>query len=116
MVTNGGPFPRHKRAIYETGTKSSIFCEITKRNKKKVDTNQFLSFVDFAPTVLSIAGINIPSFQQGKPFLGKYKDESKREYLFTSSDRFDEHPDRIRAVRGEKYKYIEIIFQKIHMP
>ena len=107
---HGGPFPRHKRAIYETGTKVPFFVKLPTGTKEKVDTNQFLSFVDFAPTVLSIAGINIPSFQQGKPFLGKYKDESKREYLFTSSDRFDEHPDRIRAVRGEKYKYIRNYF------
>ena len=107
---HGGPFPRHKRAIYETGTKVPFFVKLPKGKKDKVDTNQFLSFVDFAPTVLSIAGINIPSFQQGKPFLGKYKDESVREYLFTSSDRFDEHPDRIRAVRGEKYKYIRNYF------
>ena len=107
---HGGPFPRHKRAIYETGTKVPFFVKLPKGKKEKVDTNQFLSFVDFAPTVLSIAGINVPSFQQGKPFLGKYKHESKREYLFTSSDRFDEHPDRIRAVRGEKYKYIRNYF------
>ena len=107
---HGGPFPRHKRAIYETGTKVPFFVKLPKGTKEKVDTNQFLSFVDFAPTVLSIAGVNIPSFQQGKPFLGKYKDGLKREYLFTSSDRFDEHPDRIRAVRGEKYKYIRNYF------
>ena len=107
---HGGPFPRHKRAIYETGTKVPFFVKLPKGNKEKVDKSQFLSFVDFAPTILSIAGINIPSFQQGKPFLGKYKDESVREYLFTSSDRFDEHPDRIRAVRGEKYKYIRNYF------
>ena len=103
---HGGPFPRHKRAIYETGTKVPFFVKLPKGSKEKVDKSQFLSFVDFAPTVLSIAGIDIPSFHQGKPFLGKSKDQSVREYLFTSSDRFDEHPDRIRAVRGEKYKYI----------
>ena len=107
---HGGPFPRHKRAIYETGTKVPFFVKLPKGTEEKVDTNQFLSFVDFAPTVLSIAGINLPSFLQGKPFLGKYKDESIRKYLFTSSDRFDEHPDRIRAVRGEKYKYIRNYF------
>ena len=107
---HGGPFPRHKRAIYETGTKVPFFVKLPTGIKEKVDTNQFLSFVDFAPTVLSIAGIDIPSFHQGKPFLGKSKNQSVREYLFTSSDRFDEHPDRIRAVRGEKYKYIRNYF------
>ena len=107
---HGGPFPRHKRAIYETGTKVPFFVKLPKGKKEKIDTNEFLSFIDLAPTVLSIAGIEVPSFLQGKAFLGKYKDESKREYLFTASDRFDENPDRIRAVRDDKFKYIRNYF------
>jgi len=107
---HGGPFPRHKRAIYETGTKVPFFVKLPKGKKVNVDTGQLLSFVDFAPTVLSIAGIEVPSFLQGKAFLGKHKDDSKREYLFTASDRFDENPDRIRAVRDIKYKYIRNYF------
>ena len=107
---HGGPFPRHKRAIYETGTKVPFFVKLPKGKKEKIDTNEFLSFIDFAPTVLSIAGIEVPSFLQGKAFLGKYKDKSKREYLFTASDRFDENPDRIRAVRDDKFKYIRNYF------
>ena len=107
---HGGPFPRHKRAIYETGTKVPFFVKLPKGKKEKIDTNEFLSFIDFAPTVLSIAGIEVPSFLQGKAFLGKYKDQSKREYLFTASDRFDENPDRIRAVRDDKFKYIRNYF------
>ena len=107
---HGGPFPRHKRAIYETGTKVPFFVKLPKGRKEKIDTNEFLSFIDFAPTVLSIAGIEVPSFLQGKAFLGKYKDESKRKYLFTASDRFDENPDRIRAVRNDKFKYIRNYF------
>ena len=107
---HGGPFPRHKRAIYETGTKVPFFVKLPKGKKEKIDTNEFLSFIDFAPTVLSIAGIEVPSFLQGKAFLGKYNDDSKREYLFTASDRFDENPDRIRAVRDDKFKYIRNYF------
>ena len=107
---HGGPFPRHKRAIYETGTKVPFFVKLPKGKKEKIDTSEFLNFIDFAPTVLSIAGIEVPSFLQGKAFLGKYKAESKREYLFTASDRFDENPDRIRAVRNDKFKYIRNYF------
>ena len=107
---HGGPFPRHKRAIYETGTKVPFFVKLPKGVNEKVDKNQFLSFVDFAPTVLSIANIEIPSEYQGKAFIGNFKSKTKREYLFTSSDRFDENPDRIRAVRDNKFKYIRNYF------
>ena len=66
-----------------------------------------LNFIDFAPTILSIVGdIKIPEIYQGIPFLGPQRDSKKRDYLFTASDRFDEHSDRIRAVRNTKYKYI----------
>ena len=107
---HGGPFPRHKRAIYETGTKTPFFVKLPKGKKENINTRQFLSFVDLAPTVLSIAGIQLPSEYQGIAFLGKFKNQNERQFLFTSSDRFDEISDRIRAVRNEKFKYIRNYF------
>ena len=104
---HGGPFPRHKRAIYETGTKVPLIIKFPKRFKTEDKrNNDFLNFIDFAPTILSIAGIDIPKIYQGKPFLGTKKSLKKREYLFTASDRFDELTDRIRAVKNKKFKYV----------
>ena len=103
---HGGPFPRHKRAIYETGTKVPLLVKFPKGVNEKINTKQLLSFVDLAPTVLSIAGIKSPGEYQGFAFLGKYINKNEREFLYTSSDRFDNVPDRIRAVRDSKYKYI----------
>ena len=104
---HGGPFPRHKRAIYETGTKVPLIVKFPKGFKtEEKRNNDMLSFIDFAPTILSIANINIPKIYQGKPFLGFKKSLEKRKYLFTASDRFDELTDRIRAVKSKKFKYI----------
>ena len=104
---HGGPFPRHKRAIYETGTKVPLIVKFPKGFKtEEKRNNDMLSFIDFAPTILSIANIDIPKIYQGKPFLGFKKSLEKRKYLFTASDRFDELTDRIRAVKSKKYKYI----------
>tara|TARA_B100000989_G_C19352794_1_gene389841 strand:- start:13 stop:726 length:714 start_codon:yes stop_codon:yes gene_type:complete len=104
---HGGPFPRHKRAIYETGTKVPLIVKFPKRFKTEDKrNNDMLSFIDFAPTVLSIAGIDIPKIYQGKPFLGATKSLIKRKYLFTASDRFDELTDRIRAVKSKSFKYV----------
>ncbi|MDG2147682.1 MAG: sulfatase [Flavobacteriaceae bacterium] len=104
---HGGPFPRYKRAIYETGTKVPLVIKFPKSIKVKEKRNyDMLNFVDFAPTILSIAGLQVPEIYQGKAFLGLKKVKNKRKYVFTASDRFDEHPDRIRAVKNKKFKYI----------
>ena len=104
---HGGPFPRHKRAIYETGTKVPFIVKFPKRFKTEDKrNNDMLSFIDFAPTILSIADIDIPKIYQGKPFLGAKKSLKKRKYLFTASDRFDELTDRIRAVKSKRFKYV----------
>ena len=103
---HGGPFPRHKRAIYETGTKVPLIIKPPKG--VEIDNNplDLLSFIDLAPTVLSIAGIDIPDYIQGTAFLGDQKRESPK-LLFSGSDRFDEQVDRLRAVFDGQYKYIK---------
>ena len=104
---HGGPFPRHKRAIYDTGSKVPLVIKFPKRIKVKEKRNyDFLNFIDFAPTILSIAGLEIPKVYQGIAFLGSKKSKNKRNYSYSASDRFDEVTDRIRAVKTRKYKYI----------
>jgi arylsulfatase A-like enzyme len=104
---HGGPFPRHKRAIYETGSKVPMIVKFPLDIKPDQKRNSdMLNFIDFAPTVLSIAGLEIPKIFQGLAFLGSKKSKNKRQYLFTASDRFDEHPDKIRAVKNKRFKYI----------
>ena len=104
---HGGPFPRYKRSVYETGTKVPLFIKLPEGKQKQTRNSDLISFIDFAPTVLSIAGIKPPEYMQGRAFLGMHSEKDKREYLFTASDRFDECYDRKRAVRGVRYKYIK---------
>ena len=104
---HGGPFPRHKRAIYDTGSKVPLVIKFPKRIKVKEKRNyDLLNFIDFAPTILSIAGLEIPKVYQGIAFLGSKKSKNKRNYSYSASDRFDEVTDKIRAVKTKKYKYI----------
>ena len=102
---HGGPFPRYKRALYETGIKVPLVIKFPHQEKAGTRDNQFISFIDFAPTVLSLAGIQPPDYMQGKARFGSFKTEPSS-YVFATSDRFDEQTDRVRAVRYKQYKYI----------
>ena len=103
---HGGPFPRYKRALYETGIKVPLIIKFSDQKNASTRNEDFISFIDFAPTVLSLAGIKPPTVMQGKAQFGPFQSEKKSEYIFASSDRFDEQVDRVRAVRYGKFKYI----------
>ena len=104
---HGGPFPRHKRSLKDTGVKVPLYVKQPKKLREITNTEQLLSFVDLAPTVLSILNLDIPSVYQGFAFLGNKKSNNSREFVFTASDRFDEEYDRVRSIRTKKFKYIK---------
>ncbi|WP_397447592.1 sulfatase-like hydrolase/transferase [Polaribacter sp. R77954] len=101
---HGGPLPRQKREILDSGLKVPLLVKGIK--EKKGENNSLISFVDLAPTILSLAGIEPPKYMEGKAFLGKYK-VAKRSYVYGSSDRFDEFTDRIRSVRDDRFLYLK---------
>jgi hypothetical protein len=68
-------------------------------------SDRLLSTVDLGPTVLSLAGIDIPRYMQGRAFLGPQA-SAPRQYVYASRDRYDESYDMIRAVRDSRFKYI----------
>ena len=68
-------------------------------------TDRLVSFVDFAPTVLSLAGVPIPESMQGQPFLGLLAGPP-RQYVYGARDRVDEVFDLSRSVRDDRYLYI----------
>ncbi|QOD61983.1 sulfatase-like hydrolase/transferase [Polaribacter haliotis] len=107
---HGGPLPRQKRAIYDSGLKVPFM--IKGINGKPGRTDRMISFVDLAPTMLSLAGVEPPNYMEGKAFLGEF-DTEKRTHIFASSDRFDEFTDRIRAVRSKQFLYLRNDFPKL---
>ncbi len=100
---HGGPLPRQKREIYDSGLKVPFMIKGIASEGGR--TERMISFVDLAPTMLSLAGIEPPKYIEGKAFLGEFNAE-KRDYIFGSSDRFDEFTDRTRAVRNTQYLYL----------
>lgn len=70
-------------------------------------TDEMIDFVDLAPTVLAIAGVEIPTYMKGRVLLGE-KRTAPRDYLFLSSDRSDESYDLTRTVIKGKYAYTRV--------
>ena len=102
---HGGPFPRHKRAIYDSGVKVPLMIKLPKNAKAGKRNDDLWSFVDLAPTVLQLAHIPLPDYLQGMSILDK--DTKPRKYLVTASDRFDGQVDRIRSIKTKRYKLIK---------
>ena len=102
---HGGPLPRGKRSHYESGLKVPMIIRDPYEKKIRYVEDQ-ISFVDLAPTILSLSGLNIPGHFQGSAFMGEKKSEIFRDYIFGSGDRFDETYDRVRSVISKKFIYV----------
>ncbi|MBD0726521.1 sulfatase [Flavobacterium sp. L1I52] len=107
---HGGPLPRQKRLIYDSGLNTPLIIRFPKKENAATKDHQLISFIDFAPTLLSLIGEKPKEYMQGQAFLGKYKAKSQRKYIHAAADRFDEVTDAIRAVRDEQFKYIRNYF------
>ncbi|NJX14554.1 sulfatase family protein [Tamlana crocina] len=102
---HGGPLPREKRLIYDSGLNTPMIIRFPNKMKAGTKDNQLISFIDFAPTLLSIIGEAPKPYMQGQAFLGNHKAED-RKYIHAAADRFDGFTDAIRAVRDSRFKYI----------
>lgn len=68
-------------------------------------SEQLVSLLDLTATTLALAGVPKPAGMQSRIFLGANADPA-REVVFSSRDRMDEAVQRIRSVRGPRYRYI----------
>ncbi|WP_289054847.1 sulfatase family protein [Carboxylicivirga marina] len=69
-----------------------------------VVTDELVSFEDLAPTVISLAGREIPKHMTGRTMMGR-KPSKEAEHLVLSSDRADNGIDMVRTVTNGKYVY-----------
>ncbi|WP_145208453.1 sulfatase-like hydrolase/transferase [Planctomycetes bacterium TBK1r] len=108
---HGVGLPRAKRWLYDSGTHIPLVVRIPKAYR--VDgqgtpgevSDRLVSSIDFGPTVLNLAGLDIPSHVQGQPFLGTHLPPA-RQYVYGARDRMDERYDIIRMVRDKRFRYL----------
>jgi arylsulfatase A-like enzyme len=103
---HGGPLPREKRLIYDTGLNTPMIVRLPKKLRAGTKDEQLISFVDLAPTLLSSIGLEPKAYMQGQAFLGTHEAKNKRKYIHAAADRLDGFTDAIRAVRDQQFKYI----------
>ena len=111
---NGGSLPGSKGYTSEPGLKVPMVAYIPKnfRDKFPVPINTrvdgFVSFMDLGPTLLHMAGIEVPEGMDGTPFMGKditLEEMNARDEVYGYGDRFDELYAFNRTVRKGNFKY-----------
>jgi len=100
----GRPFPRGKQFLYDEGLAIPLIIRWPGKLAPGSVCDDLVSMIDFAPTCLSLAGLDVPGHMHGVVFLGDRA--TRREHIFASRDRVDDAVDRIRCLRTERYKYI----------
>ena len=107
FTDHGGPLPRQKRLLYDAGLQVPMIVRYPNKFRSGEIDNRLISFVDFAPTLLSMTEIKPPEYMQGLAFEGKFKVADERKFIHAAADRFDETYDMIRAVRDKRFKYLK---------
>jgi uncharacterized sulfatase len=110
---HGAGMPRFKRWPYNSGLQVPMIVYFPDQFKHLAPkdyepggwTERLVSFVDLAPTTLSLAGIKKPDYHQGFSFLGE-NIEPEQECIFGFRGRMDERIDMVRSVRNQRYVYI----------
>ncbi len=99
---HGDGLPRHKRTIFDSGTHVPLIIRFPNGWNAGERRADLVSFVDMAPTIIALAGGNVPDWIQGRDLFADREPEA----VFMAGDRFDEVPQRFRGIREERWHYI----------
>src|SRR5437870_1547226 len=105
--------PRSKRWPYNSGLQVPLVVYIPDKfkdlhppeYKPGGKSDRLVSFVDFAPTMLSLAGIEPPTWMHGHAFLGPYA-TAPQPFVYGFRGRMDERYDMVRSATDGRYVYV----------
>ncbi len=112
---HGGVLPRGKGYVYDSGLHVPLIVRIPEHFRQLVDfapgsrAKGSVEFVDFGPTVMHLAGVEVPKLMNGRPFLGpdiSAAELAKRSESFGYADRMDEKYDQVRSLRVGDCQYV----------
>ena len=103
-----------KRFMYEESFRTPLLIKFPNTIKPKSVNNDLVQNIDFAPTILEVAGVDIPKDMQGKSMLPLFSDDNSnwREALYYH---YYEYPGihmvkRHYGVRTKRYKLIRFYY------
>lgn len=110
---HGSGMPRSKRWPFDSGLRVPLIVHVPEayRHLAPEDylpggvSNRLVSFVDFGPTAIQLAGVQPPANMQGVPFLGDNSGEAKK-HLFGYRGRMDERIDMVRSCTDGRFVYM----------
>lgn len=109
---HGSGMPRFKRYAGDTGYRVAMLVHIPPAFRNKNNRNFFpggvsdrlVSFVDLAPTVLSLAGIEPHDSMEGAAWFGKHLRPAPK-FLYGFRERMDERIDLSHCIRDQRFQY-----------
>jgi uncharacterized sulfatase len=110
---HGSGMPRSKRWPCNSGLQVPVVVHFPAKWKHLAPpeyqpggvSDRLISFVDFAPTVLSLAGVEPPKWMQGHAFAGKFIAPAQP-FVFGFRGRMDERIDCVRSVSDGRFVYL----------
>jgi arylsulfatase A-like enzyme len=102
---HGVGLPRGKRSPYDLGTRVPLLVRFPDGHGAGTTEQRVVSFVDYGPSVLSLAGIEPDARLDGVPFLGPHARPGTG-LAFAHADRFDSVYDRARSVSDGRFRLV----------
>ncbi len=110
---HGSGMPRSKRWPYNSGLHVPLIVVIPEKYKHlRPDeyrtggrSERLVSFVDLAPTLLSLIGQRPPEWMHGYAFAGKH-DAGPQPFIYGFRGRMDERYDMVRSVTDGRFVYL----------
>ena len=102
---HGMGMPRGKRWVYDTGTLIPMIMRWPGKLKPQSVRKDLVTVLDLPPTMLAVAGVEVPDYMHGRVLLGEQADPEPP-YVFFHRDRMDEVVELQRAARDRRWKYI----------
>lgn len=121
FADHGTGMPRSKRWTFNSGLRVPFIVHFPEKWRHLAPkdyapgaaSDRLVSFIDLAPTLASIVGMEPPAYFQGRAFAGTHAVEGPK-YIFGFRGRMDERYDMMRSATDGRYVYVRHFYP--HLP